>query len=180
MKSKSITGPRVSLFILQLKKCGNNVNINMESYHKSGVITFVLAQESEYTWKTRKLCSNGARTFLKYLFLLRKFNLIESTYLTLNLILSAKLFLSLCRLLWLNPVRRTSHQPAFMGNCLTISHTCLSCLPSRWVSLCLLYPLMIELNGGLVDDFLHMVSMLLVPWGVDAILGTWYGIQGQN
>ena len=39
---------------------------------------------------------------------------------------------------------------------------------------------MIELNGGLVDDFLHMVSMLLVPWGVDAILGTWYGIQGQN
>ena len=151
----------------------------MESYYKSGVITFVLAQESEYTWKTRKLCSNGARTFLKYLVLLRKFNLIESTYLTLNLILSAKLFLSLYRLLWLNPVRRTSHQPAFLGNYLTISHTCLPCLPSRWVNLCVLCPLMIELNGDLVDDFLHMVSMVLVRWGVGAILGTWYGIHGK-
>ena len=24
-----------------------------------------------------------------------------------------------------------SHQPAFIGSCLTISHACLSCLPSR-------------------------------------------------
>ena len=28
-------------------------------------------------------------------------------------------------------VKGASHQPAFMGNCLTISHTCLPCLPSR-------------------------------------------------
>ena len=29
---------------------------------------------------------------------------------------------------------RASHHPAFMGNCLTINHTCLPCLPIRWVS----------------------------------------------
>ena len=27
--------------------------------------------------------------------------------------------------------RGASHQPAFMSGCLTISHTCLSCLPSE-------------------------------------------------
>ena len=31
-------------------------------------------------------------------------------------------------------VRVASHQPAFKGSCLTTSHTCLPCLPSRWVS----------------------------------------------
>ena len=40
---------------------------------------------------------------------LRKFNLIESNYQTLNLILSAKLFLSLCRLLRQNPGTRGEH-----------------------------------------------------------------------
>ena len=30
--------------------------------------------------------------------------------------------------------RGASHQPAFMDSCLTISHTRLVCLPSRWVS----------------------------------------------
>ena len=28
-------------------------------------------------------------------------------------------------------VRETSHRPAFIGRSLTISHTCLPCLPSR-------------------------------------------------
>ena len=28
-------------------------------------------------------------------------------------------------------VRRASHQPPFMSSCLTISHTCLPCLPSE-------------------------------------------------
>ena len=39
---------------------------------------------------------------------------------------------------------------------------------------------MIGLNGGSVDVFLRMVSMVLVPWGVGAILGNRYRIQGQN
>ena len=44
-----------------------------------------------------------------------------------------------------------------MGSYLTISHTCLACLPSGRVSPCVLCPLMIELmrNGGSVDVFLH-------------------------
>ena len=36
----------------------------MESDHKSGVITFMFAKASKYTWITRKLWSNGARTIL--------------------------------------------------------------------------------------------------------------------
>ena len=39
---------------------------------------------------------------------------------------------------------------------------------------------MIGLNGGTVDVLLRMVSMVLVPWVVGAILGNGYGIQGQN
>ena len=37
----------------------------MKSYYKSVVITFMLAQASEYTWMTRKLCPNGTQTILK-------------------------------------------------------------------------------------------------------------------
>ena len=50
-------------------------------------------------------------------------------------------------------MRGASHQSVFMGSCLTISHMCLSFLPSRRVSLCVLCPLMIGLmhNGGSVD-----------------------------
>ena len=72
----------------------------MESYYKSRVVTFMLARTSEYTSMTRKLCSNGARTILKDL---------KSNYRTLNQILSAKLFLSLCRLLLLNPGAREEY-----------------------------------------------------------------------
>ena len=36
---------------------------------------------------------------------------------------------------------------------------------------------MIGLNGGSVEVFLHMVSMVLVSLGVDAILGNRYGIM---
>ena len=35
-------------------------------------------------------------------------------------------------------VRGASHLPAFMGSCLTISHTCLLCLPSERVIACVL------------------------------------------
>ena len=49
--------------------------------------------------------------------------------------------------------RGASHQPVFIGSCLTISHTCLLFLPSRRVSPCVLCPLTIRLmhNGGSVD-----------------------------
>ena len=36
--------------------------------------------------------------------------------------------------------RGVSYQSAFIDTCLTISHTCLSCLPSRWVNPYALYP----------------------------------------
>ena len=39
---------------------------------------------------------------------------------------------------------------------------------------------MIGVNGGSVDVFLRMVSMVLVPWGVGVILGNWYGSEGPN
>ena len=42
--------------------------------------------------------------------------------------------------------RGPSHQPAFMGSCLTISHTCLSCLPSGRFSPCV--PGVIEGSKG--------------------------------
>ena len=35
-------------------------------------------------------------------------------------------------------------------------------------------------NGGTVNVFPCIVSIVLVLWGVDAILGNAYGIQGQN
>ena len=34
--------------------------------------------------------------------------------------------------------RAASHQPAFMGSCLTISHMCMPGLPSKWISPCIL------------------------------------------
>ena len=33
-------------------------------------------------------------------------------------------------------VRGASHQPIFMGDCLTICHTYWPCLPREWVSFC--------------------------------------------
>ena len=39
---------------------------------------------------------------------------------------------------------------------------------------------MFGLNGSFVDAYLRMVSMVLVPLEVAAILGNGYGIQGQN
>ena len=72
-------------------------------------------------------------------------------------------------------VRGASHQPAFMGICLTISHMCLPCLPGGgWASPCVLWPLVIGLNG-----VFFMVGMVLL-WGVDAILRNGCGIEGQN
>ena len=77
--------------------------------------------------------------------------------------------------------RGASHQPVFMGSCLTISHRFLPCLSSRTVSLCVLCSLMIGLmrNGGPVDVFC-MVSVVIVLWEVTTILGNGCGIQGQK
>ena len=41
-----------------------------------------------------------------------------------------KPFLHVLNMLIASAVRGASHQPAFMNSCLTISHTCLPCLPS--------------------------------------------------
>ena len=84
------------------------------------------------------------------------------------------------RLLWLDPETwRESQQPAFMDNCLTISHMCLPWLPSRWVTPCVLYPIMIRLMMvGFMFFFKH--DMILVLWWVSAILRNGYGNQGQN
>ena len=51
--------------------------------------------------------------------------------------------------------RGASHQPTFMRSCLTTSHTCLSCLPSRWVRPCFLCLHMIGLTGVLLLFFSH-------------------------
>ena len=51
----------------------------------------------------------------------------------------------------------------------TISHTCLPCLPSWWVS-----------PGCYITPFDCSNGMALVLWGVGAILGNGYGIQEQN
>ena len=75
----------------------------------------------------------------------------------------------LCILLWLNQgwsARGASHQPASIDSCLTISHTCLPCLPSRWVS------------PGCTFWFVHRAVFVL--WRVGAILGNGYRVQGQN
>ena len=39
---------------------------------------------------------------------------------------------------------------------------------------------MIGLNAGSVDIFLRMVSMVLVPWGVCAVVGNGHGTQEQK
>ena len=66
-----------------------------------------------------------------------------------------------------------------MGSCLTVTHTCLPCLSSKWVSPCVLCPLWA--NGGSVNvSFPHCKYMVLVLWEVGAILGDRYGIPGQN
>ena len=116
-------------------------------------------------------------SILKPLIFLRKFDLIESNYRTFNLMLSAKLFLCLCIFVWLNPGARGEHltKPAFMG----ISHTSLPCLPNRWVSPCVLCALMFGLNGSFVDAYLRMVSMVLVPLEVGAILVNGYEFKDK-
>ena len=59
---------------------------------------------------------------------------------------------------------------------------CLPCLPNRRVSPCVLCAFMVGLmrNGGSVYVFFCMLSMVIVLWEVNAILGNGYEIQGQN
>ena len=74
--------------------------------------------------------------------------------------------------------RGQSHQPAFMGSCVTLSQMCLPCAPSRLVSLCVLCLLIIGL----------MVVLLTLFWagdygfstlGVGVTIGNWCGIKGK-
>ena len=52
-------------------------------------------------------------------------------------------------------VRGASHQPAFMGSCLTISHIWKPCLPnSKWVKALYSMAPYEWVNGGSVDVFL--------------------------
>ena len=51
--------------------------------------------------------------------------------------------------------RGASHQPAFVDSSLIISHTCFPCPPSRWISPCVLFSLMIWLIVVLLMFFLH-------------------------
>ena len=71
-------------------------------------------------------------------------------------------------------VRGASHQPAFMGSCLTISHICLPRLPGGgWANPCVLWPLVIELMVVLLT-FFFMVGMVL-------LMECWcYSREGQN
>ena len=76
-------------------------------------------------------------------------------------------------------MRGASHQPGFIGSCLTISHMCLPCLPGGgWVSPCVLWPLVTGLMVVLLTSFLWWVWFYL--WGVDAFLGNGCGIEGHN
>ena len=86
-----------------------------------------------------------------------------------------------CRLLTAKSrsVREASHQPAFIGNCLTISHTCLPCQPSRRDSPCVLCLLMIGLTVGLLTLFGGSEYGLSIV-GVPAVLGNGCGIQELN
>ena len=45
-------------------------------------------------------------------------------------------------------VRVTSHQPIFMGDCPTICHMYLACLPGEWVSFCVPGAIARELPAG--------------------------------
>ena len=70
-----------------------------------------------------------------------------------------------CTLLTAKPwsASGASHQPAFMGNCLNISHPRLPCPPGRWVSPCVLCLIMIGRIVALLT-FMWVVSMVLVTW----------------
>ena len=73
-----------------------------------------------------------------------------------------------------------SHQPAFMGSCLTISHMCLPCLPGGGLaSPCVLWPLVIGLMVVLLTLFFSWWVWFYL-WSVDAILGNGCGVEGQN
>ena len=70
-------------------------------------------------------------------------------------------------------VRGASHQPAFMDSCLTISHTCLPCLPSASVSPGVLYLSMIEVMVASLTFFrawwawLKFYGELVLLYGMD-------------
>ena len=65
-----------------------------------------------------------------------------------------------------------------MGRCLTISHTCFPCLPSRQVSPCVLCPLWPNDGSANASFKSGEYGFSMVEFG--AILGNGYGIQGQN
>ena len=68
-------------------------------------------------------------------------------------------------------VRGASHQPALMGSCLTISHTCLPCLPSRWV-----YSLCSMVSYDWVDDSSADI-ILNSKYGLSFMGSWWYSME---
>ena len=74
-----------------------------------------------------------------------------------------------------------SHQPAFMGNCLTFSYMYLPCPPTstRWVSPCILCPLMIGIMVVLLT-FFDYGEYCFSTVRVVVTLGNACRIQGQN
>ena len=76
-------------------------------------------------------------------------------------------------------MRGASHQPAYMGNCLTIWQTCLPCPPSGRVSPCIPCPLIIGLMVVLLT-FFGCDEYGFSTVGVGVILGNRWWIQEQN
>ena len=62
---------------------------------------------------------------------------------------------------------------------MTISHKCLPCPPSRWVSICVLFPLTVRIMKVLLT-FFQDNEYGFSTMNVGAILGNGCGIQGQN
>ena len=74
----------------------------------------------------------------------------------------------------LRSARGASHQPAFMGSCLSISHTCLPCLPSRSVIPGILYHIMI------VFFYIHNLHVFKQKNIVTRYLYIWTYLESQS
>ena len=70
-------------------------------------------------------------------------------------------------------MRGASHQPAFMGSCLTISHTCLPCPPVFYA------PLLMVRNGGSVDVWIASAKSQSARGASQqlAFMGSWQTIS---
>ena len=74
--------------------------------------------------------------------------------------------------------RGASHQPTSKTASLLVTCVCPVYLVDELVLA--IYDAYNWPNGGSIDVFLRVVSVVLVPWRVGAILGKGFGIQRQN